>query len=128
MENKAIRRAFLPILSTFIIFSLLILVFRPFPEAWKTDYRVLLGGNGLLFVVTALSLYLYVKGLRDSNAHFFVRMMYGSLLVKMLVCLLAVLIYAMFAGKGINRNGVIGCFILYLLYTYLEVRILRKNV
>jgi drug/metabolite transporter (DMT)-like permease len=128
MENKAIRRAILPIVWTFGIFSVLILVFRPLPEAWKTDYRVLLGGNGLLFLVTGLSIYLYFKGLRNSNPHFFVRMMYGSLLIKMLVCLVAVLIYAMLAGKGVNRNGIIGCFILYLLYTYLEVRILRKNV
>jgi len=54
-------------------------------------------------------------------------MMYGSLLLKMMVCLVAVLIYAVTAGPAVNRNGIIGCFFLYLLYTFLEVRILRKN-
>lgn len=127
MENKKTGRAFLPILLTFVIFSCLILFFRSQAVEWSVDRRVLLAGNGLLFLVTAISFYMYTKGLRHSNAHFFVRMLYGSLLLKMMVCLLAVLIYAMAAGRAVNRNGIIGCFILYLLYTVLEVRILRKN-
>lgn len=128
MGNKATGRSFLPIVLTFIVLNLLLLVFGPLPAEWATDYRVLLWGNVLLFTVTFLSYYLYVKGLRNANAHFFVRMMLGSLLIKMLVCLVAVLIYAMLAGKDVNRNGILGCVILYLLYTYLEVRILQKNV
>lgn len=128
MENKVTGKKFLPIVGTFIVLSLLIGIFRPLSAQWRTDYRVLLWGNGLLFTVTFLSYYLYVKGLRNANAHFFVRMVLGSLLIKMLVCLVAVLIYAVLVGKDVNRNGIIGCFILYLLYTCLEVRILQKNV
>jgi hypothetical protein len=128
MENKKTGRAFLPILLAFVIFSCLILVFRTQAAEWSVDRRVLLGGNGLLFLVTAISFYMYTRGLRNNNAHFFVRMLYGSLLVKMMVCLVAVLVYAMAAGAAVNRNGIIGCFILYLLYTVLEVRSLRKNV
>ena len=127
MGNKVTGRTFLPIVLTFIILNFLILVFSPLPAQWATDYRVLLWGNLLLFTVTFLSYYLYVKGLRNTNAHFFVRMMLGSLLIRMMVCLVAVLIYAALAEKGVNRNGIIGCFILYFLYTWLEVRILQKN-
>ncbi len=47
------------------------------------------------------------------------------LLVKMLVCLLATLLYVLLAGPP-NRNAIIGCFIWYILYTYLEVRILTQ--
>jgi hypothetical protein len=128
MVNKTTGRAFLPILLTFLIFSCLILFFRSKAAEWSVDHRVLLAGNGLLFLVTAISFYMYTKGLRNSSAHFFVRMLYGSLLIKMMVCLVAVLIYAMLAGRAVNRNGIIGCFILYFLYTVVEVRILRKNV
>src|SRR6185437_702582 len=128
MENKTTtRRAFLPILLTFVVFSVLIFFFRRMAAEWSTDHRVLLAGNMLLFAVTAISFRLYTKGLRNKNAHVFVRMMYGSLLLKMMVCLVAVLIYAVTAGPAVNRNGIIGCFFLYLLYTFLEVRILRKN-
>jgi hypothetical protein len=63
----------------------------------------------------------------------FVRVMYGSLLIKFMGCLLAVVIYAAVSRQGVNRNGILGCFILYMLYTFLEVRTLlqlfkRKNV
>ena len=92
----------------------------------KTDYRVLLVGNGLLFLVTAISFYLYSKGLHDNNLHIFMRVMYGSLLVKFFVCLVAVLIYGYMARQAVNRNGVLGCFVLYMLYTFLEVRILLR--
>jgi hypothetical protein len=94
--------------------------------ARDTDYRVLLTGNLLLFGVTAVSFFLYIKGLRNQNMHAFVRVMYGSLLVKFFVCLVAVLIYAMVARAAVNRNGILGCFILYVLYTFLEVRTLLR--
>ena len=126
MENKVSNRPFLPILVVFVVSSLFFFFSRPLLAAGKMDYRVLLVGNILLFGVTAISYSLYVKALRNNNPHAFVRMMYGSLLVKMFVCLLAVLLYAYFVGRLVNRNGIFGCFALYLLYTWLEVRILTQ--
>jgi hypothetical protein len=126
MENKVTGRSFLPIVLTFILFTVLILAIRPLPTQWKLDSGVVLSGNGLLFLLTAASFYLYAKGLRDNNAQVFMRAMYGSLLIKFLGCLLAVLIYAVVSRQGVNRNGILGCFILYMLYTFLEVRILLQ--
>ena len=133
MENKATGRSFLPIVLTFIVIGGLALVFRPLLAAWKLDYGVLLWGNALLFLLTTSSFYLYIKGLRNNNPHVFVRVLYGSLLIKFIGCLLAVGIYAAVSRQGVNRNGILGCFMLYMLYTFLEVRILlqlskRKNV
>jgi len=130
MENKAnlklTGRPFLPILAVFVVSSLFIVVARPVLAEGKFDYCVLLAGNILLFGVTAISFYLYSKALRNNNPHAFVRMMYSSLLVKMFACLLATLIYAWLAGRQVNRNGIFGCFGLYLLYTWLEVRVLMQ--
>ena len=133
MENKVTGRSFLPIVLTFIVVSALTLVLRPVLAAWKLDYGVLLGGNALLFLLTTSSFYLYAKGLRNNNVQVFVRVLYGSLLIKFMGCLLAVVIYAVVSHQGVNRNGILGCFVLYMLYTFLEVRILlqlstRKNV
>ena len=126
MENKSTGRSFLPILLSFILVSVLILVARaPLMES-KTDYRVLLVGNGLLFLVTTVSFLLYSNGLRNNNIQLFLRVMYGSLLVKFFVCLVAVFIYGAMARQAVNRNGVLGCFVLYMLYTFLEVRILLR--
>ena len=133
MENKVTGRSFLPIVLTFIVISVLALLFRPILTGWKVDYGVLLWGNALLFLLTTSSFYLYTKGLRNNNPHVFVRALYGSLLIKFMGCMLAVLIYAAISRQGVNRNGILGCFVFYMLYTFLEVRILlqlskRKNV
>ncbi|HEV9037345.1 MAG TPA: hypothetical protein VGQ51_12010 [Puia sp.] len=125
MENKKVRRALSFFVLIFVVFNLLA-IFHVFPVEWKMDYRVLLIGNSLLFGVTYVSFLLHIKGLRNPNPHVFVRTMYGSLLVKMLICLAAVMIYAMASGGMINRNGIIACFVLYLIYTVLEVRVLQQ--
>ena len=126
MENKVTGRSFLPILLVFILAGLFIWLGHNVLAGWNADFRVLLVGNGILFLVTGISFGLYTKALHNSNVHAFLRVMYGSLLIKMLVCLLATFIYASVAGRAVNRNGVIGCFVLYILYTFLEVKILTK--
>jgi hypothetical protein len=117
---------FRPILLIFIGLSIVFYATSALLTDHGVDYRVLLTGNLLLFLATSASFFLYVKGLRNQNMYAFVRVMYGSLLVKFFVCLVAVLIYAMVARAAVNRNGILGCFILYMLYTFLEVRILLR--
>jgi hypothetical protein len=127
MENKVNRRAILPIVSVFIIFTLFAFFGSRFLSGWGVDYRVLLGGNALLFLATSISFLLYIKALQNENMHVFLRLMYGSLLVKLFVCMVAAFVYAFVAGKTVNRNGIIGCFVLYILYTFLEVKVLMQR-
>ncbi len=110
----------------FIISSAFIVLARPLLAGWNADFLVLLGGNVILFAVTAVSWLLYVRGLRDPNIRAFLNRMYGSLLVKLFVCMVAALVYGYVAGRGMNRNGILGCFVLYILYSWLEVRILLQ--
>ncbi|MBS1661238.1 MAG: hypothetical protein JST68_09330 [Bacteroidetes bacterium] len=126
MENKITAKSFLPILLVLLVSGLFIYLGKSLLEEWNTDHRVLLVGDGLLFGVTAISFWLYIRALRNSNMHAFLRVMYGSLLVKMFVCLIATFVYASVAGRNVNRNGVLGCFILYILYTFFEVKILMQ--
>lgn len=125
MKNKVVGRAFLPIFVVFLVLCLLIAGLSSLLHEWNVDRQVLLGGNAVLFFVTAISYWLHIKSLRTSNPHVFVRMVYGSLLVKMLVCLLTVLIYALRSGV-VNRNAIIGSFIIYIIYTFLEIKILTQ--
>lgn len=119
---------FRPILLVFIVLEAVFVFCAGGLAARGIDYRVLMSGNVLLFVVTTISFLLYIRGLRNQNAHAFVRVMYSSLLVKFFVILGAVLIYAMIARTAVNRNGIFGCFVLYVVYTYLEVKtLLRMN-
>lgn len=125
MKNKSYGRAFLPILAVFFVLTALILFGAPVLRGWNTDGKILLIGNDLLFALTAVSYFLHVKTLRNSNAHFFVRIVYGSLIIKMLACLIAVFLYG-FLVNSVNKGAILGCFILYVAYTFLEVKILIK--
>lgn len=125
MENKT--RSFLPIAAVFVVVALLALAARNWlAERWNMDYLVLSVGNLVLFLATAFSFYLYSKALRNRNAHLFLRMMYSSLLVKMVFCLAATMIYLFVAGKDVNKAAIIGCFVLYMVYTYMEVKVLMR--
>jgi hypothetical protein len=87
---------------------------------------VLSVGNLVLFLATAFSFYLYSKALRNKNVNVFLRMMYSSLLVKMIFCLAATLLYLFLAGSEVNRAAIIACFVLYMVYTYMEVKVLMR--
>ena len=125
MENKT--RSFWPIAAVFVVVALLALAARNWlAERWNMDYLVLSVGNLVLFLATAFSFYLYSKALRNKNPHLFLRMMYSSLLVKMVFCLAATMIYLFVAGKDVNKAAIIGCFVLYMVYTYMEVKVLMR--
>jgi hypothetical protein len=119
--------AFLPIFAVFLVSSGLILLGAPVLREWKTDSEVLQGGNVLLFGLTAISYLLHIKSIRSPNPHVFVRMIYSSLIIKMMVCMVAAFLYG-WLGKSVNRNAILGCFILYVIYTFLEVKILMKFI
>jgi cytochrome c oxidase assembly factor CtaG len=125
MKNKAYVRALLPIVALFFITALLILFAAPVLHNRNVDGQVLLIGNNLLFLLTVISYWLHIKSIRTENPHAFVRMVYGSLLVKMVVCMIAALLYG-WLSKTVNKGAIFGCFILYVLYTLLEVKILLK--
>jgi hypothetical protein len=126
MENKTTGRSFLPIVLTFILSALLIWVARSLLGGWNMDYRVLLVGDLILFLATGLSFYLYSKALRNANVQAFLRMIYVSLLIKMGFCIAATLLYLFLAGGEVSKHAVIGCFVLYFLYTFLEVKVLMQ--
>jgi hypothetical protein len=127
MKNRVYGRAFLPILAVFLVSSGLTLLGASLLREWKTDIGVLLVGNELFFGLTAISYLLHIKSLRSPNAHVFVRMMYTSLIIKMMVCMVAALLYG-WLSKTVNKNAILGCFILYVVYTFLEVRALMKFI
>ena len=126
MENKTTGRPFLPILLTFVLSSLLIWIVRARLAGWDMDYRVLLLGNGILFLATTISFYLYSKALRNANVQAFLRMVYGSLIIKMVFVMAATLLYLFLAGREVSKHAIIGCFGLYILYTFLEVKVLMQ--
>ena len=128
MENKAFGKSFRPLLIVFLLTAIFLLAARWWvcDYGWAGPVDALSAGNLLLFMATALSFYFYRKALNHNNIHYFLRMMYSSLLIKMLICLGAALLYVYIAGKGISKAAILGCFGLYILYTFVEVKVLMR--
>jgi len=126
MMNTTGIKAFRPILLIFIITNALFLSARPMFNKWNIDTDVMIIGNLVLFLATVVSFYLYTRSMHTKNAHAIIRTMYGSIMSKMIICLIAAFIYISVAGKSVNKGGIFGCMFLYLLYSFIEVAILMK--
>jgi len=121
------NRAFVPVLYFFLIVSALILIFQFLMPGTAINYPVLLIGNLLLFIVGNISVQMTVKALTDKNTQVFLRMIYGSFLLKFFVFAIAAFIYIRLFKKEVNKPALFGCLGLYILYTIIEVRSALKQ-
>ncbi|NII25819.1 hypothetical protein HB364_12040 [Pseudoflavitalea sp. X16] len=126
MENKAAVRAFLPITIIFLVTNAFFIVGRSLLTQWGADTDLLIMGNLLLILLTVFSFYQHIRALRNKNIHAFLRVLKGSMLIKMMVCGVAAFIYITTASKAVNTAGVIGFMLLYFVYTLTEAAIVMK--
>src|SRR5258705_8750549 len=104
-----------------LFFLLLILTKDP-----TVDYRVLLVGNLLLFAVGMISLRMNSGAMKQQNTQGFLRLMYGAFILKFFVVAIMAFVYISIFKKAVNKPALFGCFGLYLIYTFLEVRSVMK--
>ncbi len=126
-NNKSFIRVFLPVLLIFLITNAFFLTSGNLAAKWNISSGTVIGGNLVLFVATGVSFYLYYKALRNNNVLAFLRMIYGGMFLKMMICLFAVFIYIMVAGKAVNKGAIIACLFLYLVYSSVEIILLLKQ-
>jgi hypothetical protein len=125
MKNNVLSRGIVFIIAVFLLLSMAIELLPGFLHDLNIDSKVLSGGNKLLVIISVISYWLYTRSLRSSNPNAFVRAVYGSMLVKMLVFLLATFIYIKLAAS-VSKNAIIACLVLYVLYTIVEVAIITQ--
>lgn len=112
----------------FVILNAIFIAGRAQLEKYNIAQDVLIWGNLLLFAITALSYFLAMRGLKNPNPHAFVRAVYGSILLKLFVCLIAAFIYIAMVRKELNKPAFFTIMGLYLVYTMLEVTQLTKQL
>ena len=127
MVNKNFVRVFLPILLLFVISNGFFLTAGNLAARWNIDTDIVIIGNLVLFIATAVSFFLYYKALRNNNVQAFLRMIYGGMLLKMMICMFSAFIYIAVAGKSVNKGGIITCLFLYLIYSTTEIVLLLKE-
>src|ERR1700733_8155142 len=107
MQNK--RKAFLPISILFILLSVFFMFGKTLFVKWGVDQSVLILGNLILFVVTAISFFISIKGLKSANPYAFVRSVYGSVMIKFFVFGIAAFVYIQSAKDAVNKPGLFIC-------------------
>jgi hypothetical protein len=117
-----------PLLLLFVIVNALLLVFRNRLAAKGVDADVPIIGNLILFGVALLNVYFQIRNLQNPNPQAVIRGVMAGTFVKLFVLAAAVMIYLLAAGATRNVNGVFVSMGLYILYTWIEVKIsLRLN-
>lgn len=121
-----LSRAFSPVIIVFIVTTIILVVVPDLSFLWQMNKTVMIVGNAILFIATTISFLLFARSLGNSNVHGFMRMIYGGMFAKMLICLFAAVIYIMAVKKGVSKGAIFGCMFLYFVYTFLEISIIMK--
>lgn len=121
-------RRFAPLSLLFIGLTVILLILRNTLEQAGFHVRFILIANAVLFVLSALALYIQMKYVRSSNPHAFVRGVYSSVLLKMLLIIAALFIFIVAMDGVINKRAIFITMFIYVLYSSLEVFQLMKLV
>jgi hypothetical protein len=126
--KKEYARYTRPLTLLFIIINGLVLAFQNRLEGKKINADVVVWANLLLFIVSLVNLYFQLKALRNPNPNVSIRGLMAGTFLKLFVLAAATIIYLLAAGENRSVNAVFVGMGLYIVYTWLEVKIsLRLN-
>jgi hypothetical protein len=117
------KQVFLPFVLVFVIVNLIALGLNGLLKQWKIDNMVVIGANALLFLISIYNCVQHLKVIKQSNPHAMVRGVMGSTVIKLFVLGTAAFIYLYNAGQSFNVNGLFISMGLYILYTWMDVRV-----
>ena len=120
------KGALTPVIIFFILLNAFFIAGKTLLEQYGFDQSVLIIGNLVLFVATLLSFFSAKRGLMAENPNSFVRSVYGSIVLKLFICIIAAVIYIFLFRKNLNKPALFACMGLYLVYTFIEVSVLTK--
>ncbi len=127
MQSRTRDRADLQIIYLFLLTSLIFLLSKFLFPGKAVNYNVLIYGNLLLFIVSWISVRMSTRAVVHKNVQVFLRLVYGSFLMKFFVLAIAAFVYISIFKKEVNKAALFGCFGLYIIYTCIEVRSVLKQ-
>jgi hypothetical protein len=129
--RKDVRRGYLTITGLFVVLSLLVTVAKDFLKEHGFNTTVLYVANLILFLITIAGFLLQQFALRSANPQVFIRSVYGTMMLKLFICMIAVFGYAFVLKEHLNKPALFTAMGFYVLYTVIEVsammKALRKN-
>ncbi len=113
------------VLFVFVVLSVLFMAVKTyFPE-----YRFMaLEMGNLLMALLSLSTFFIVKKQMKERPQAFVRGVYSASLLRLMVCMIAVLVYVLLNRTQLHKQSVFVLFAVYFIYTAMETFLLSKIV
>ncbi len=119
---------FFPVAVIFVAISILLFLFRKTLQSAGIDGDFLLIANGLLFILSLLGFFIQTRHVGAANVHKFIRGVYSSVLMKMLLIIVALFIFILVSEKSVNTGAILISMGIYILYSSIEVFQLMKMV
>lgn len=128
--NPGIKKVF-PLIITFLVLSVVVLAAK-FTLAGRggIDYMVLMAANCLFFLVSLLVFRMQYNAMHNSNPNVFVRSVMSGMIIKVFVCIGAVIAYYFLSREHFNKPAVYLAMVIYIIFLTVEVRTvmqLNKN-
>lgn len=113
------------LLPAFIVCITITIVFMALPNLWDgygINHTVVTMGNLLLFGLSAITLSMHFKAIKNPNPNVFSASVMGSTVIKLFVLGIATVIYLIIAGKEKSILAIVAGMVLYVIYTVLDVK------
>jgi hypothetical protein len=121
------KKPLVPLAAVFILVSVIVFSTSGWLQQKGVDTVVVLIGNSILFVISALAYLLYASAMKSSKSYGFVKQVYGGFTLKFFALITGAMLYFYFAEE-VNKPAVFICMGLYLLYNFLgTAQVVRKN-
>lgn len=114
-----------PMTLVFVALTALLFIARNWLVEKGFDHDVLMIGNMVLFLVSLISFLLTFRSIDAKNPHAFVRAIYTGFVAKFFLIVIAAFVYIM-TTSAVNKPSLFACMGLYIIYAFLEVRILLQ--
>jgi hypothetical protein len=119
-------KVLLPLFTSFLICTVLIITaWLAMPDS-GVDHAVLIGANCLFFLVSLIVFRMQFRAMYNSNPNVFVRSVMTGMIIKVFVCLAAVVAYYFLSGSHFNKPAVYFSMIIYMIFLTVEVKAIMK--
>ena len=115
-----------PLIFTFSLFTLVLLIAKLFFNTGNIDLTVILVANALFFLISLLVFRMQLKAMQHSNPNVFIRSVMAGMMIKMFIVIVAVIAYVLLSGKFFNKPAIFISLLLYLVYLAVEVAAVMK--
>ena len=127
MQQQSFAKKMLPLFFAFVLVNSLILYYQKDLDKHKIDSLVVFAANTLLFILSVLSLAMHTRSIDKKNPNAAIRGVMAATLIKLMVLTIAALVYLFWAGNNRSLEAIFAGMILYVVYTFIEVRIASKT-